>query len=280
MIDYADFPTQNAKRNMLIIGERINSTRKGVGEAIRRRDADAIVREAAMQKASGAHMLDVNCAMGGPSEMDDMRWVIETVQRATDGTPLCIDSPDPDVLASGLSVHKGRAIVNSISLERGRAESVLPAVASRKAGVIALTMDDNGLPQSVSERIEIAGRIIKVVDSYGISVEDLYIDPLVRPISSEPKQASEFLQAIREIKQMAPVKIICGLSNVSFGLPERSLLNAVFLAMALGAGLDAALIDPLNKRMKASVRAADALLGDDEFCMRYIASFREGELLL
>ncbi|MDP3790280.1 MAG: dihydropteroate synthase, partial [Candidatus Omnitrophota bacterium] len=249
--------------------------------ALESKDEAFIRREAALQKAAGASMLDVNCAFNTKDEAKDMEWLVDIVQKET-GLPLSIDSPDPGTVEAGLRCHKGKALVNSITLEKGRQDAILPLVKKYKAGIIVLTIDENGMPETAGERLEMAKRALDIVKTHGISSEDLYVDPLVRPISSEPGQALEVINAVKLIKSTSSgeIKLSCGLSNVSFGLPDRSMLNAVFLAMMLAAGLDAAILDPLNKKIDAILKTSSALLGDDEFCMEYIKSFRAGKLSL
>lgn len=261
------------------IGERINSSRASIARALEAKNEAFIRREAALQKAAGAHMLDVNCAFNAKDEIRDMEWLVDIVQRET-GLPLSIDSPNPEAVEAGLRRHKGKALINSITLEKGRYDAILPLVKKYKAGIIVLTIDEKGMPQTAVERLDMATRALDLVKGYGIPGEDLYVDPLVRPISSEPGQALEVINSARLIKSSSEIKLTCGLSNVSYGLPERSMLNAVFLAMMLAAGLDAAILDPLNNKIDAVLKTSAALLGDDEFCMEYIKSYRAGKVSL
>ena len=263
---------------MLIVGERINATRKSMGEALAKKDIRFIQNEAVKQVESGAAYIDVNC--GNPDheqEVRDMEWVVKAVQEAVK-VPLCIDSANPKALEKGLSVHKGKALVNSVTAEKDRMKEVLPIVKRFNAGIIALTNDETGMPRTCGERFDLARRILDESNRLGIKDEDVYFDPLVRPVSAEQDQPIEFLNALRSIKTLGNVHTICGLSNVSFGLPNRKVMNAVFMAMALSYGLNAAIIDPLDKLMMATIKAAEALLGYDEYCGKYIESARKGEL--
>lgn len=259
------------------IGERINSSRKTIARALEAKDETLIRGEAKLQEGAGVDMLDVNSAFNSKDEVADMEWLVKIVQEETN-LPLSIDSPDPEAIEAGLKIHKGKAVVNSTTLENKRAETILPLVKKYNTEVVILTMDEKGMPSNASERVAMAERALKLAEEHGIPAEDLYIDPLVRPISSEPKQALEVIESVKLIKSKYNLKIICGLSNVSFGLPDRSILNAVFLAMMLSAGLDAAILDPIDKKIKAVLKASDALLGKDEFCKEYIKSYRAGEL--
>lgn len=261
----------------LKIGERINSSRKTISRALESKDEAFIRKEAKLQKEAGAAMLDVNCAFNSKNEAADMEWLVRIVQEET-GLPLSIDSPNPKAIEAGLRKHKGRALINSITLEKERAGAILPLVKKYNAQVIVLPMDEGGMPSTAGERVKIVEKALALTREHGVSEEALYIDPLIRPISSEPRQAVEVIESVKLIKAKYDLKMTCGLSNVSFGLPERSILNAVFLAMLLSAGLDAAILDPTNKKVKAVLKASDALLGNDKFCKEYIKSYRAGEL--
>jgi len=259
------------------IGERINSSRKTIARALDAKDEAFIRKEAAIQKDAGASMLDVNCAFNSKDEVTDMGWAVEAVQRET-GLPLSIDSPNPEAIEAGLKIHKGRALVNSITLEGKKAGPILSLVKKYGAQVIILTMDEKGMPSNAKERLELVGRAMELAKQHGIPGDDIFIDPLVRAISSEPGQGSEVIESVRLIRSKYDLKTTCGLSNVSFGLPERSTLNSAFLAMMLSAGLDAAILDPTDKRIRAVLKASEALLGKDEYCRQYLKSFRSGLL--
>ena len=262
---------------MLVIGERINASRKTILQAIQERNIQFIQEEATKQVEAGAKMLDVNAGVRIQQEVDDIEWLVKTVQEKVD-IPLCIDSPNPKAIESGLKLHKGKALVNSITLQKDRLEGILPLVKKYNSLLVALTMSATGMPETANERFGICKDIIEAVKKEGIPVESLYIDPLVQPISTNIKNCLITLDTIRTIKNAFPVKIIIGLSNISFGLPNRRLINRTFLTMALDNGLDAALIDPLDKDMMSTLRACEALLGQDEYCLNYLAAFRENKL--
>lgn len=265
---------------MLIIGERINSTRKGIRDMIAGRAAGAILNEAVSQAKAGAHFIDVNCAVTSGDELKDIGWAIGVIQDGMPDVSLCIDSPDHLAIERALSAYKGTGsvIINSITAEEERCAKILPLALKYGTKLIALTMGGSGMPGTAVERAQIAGNILGRVRAAGFPEEDLYFDPLVRPISTEPGQAREFLDSIPLIKALGNAKTVCGLSNISFGLPNRSLINASFLAMAIERGLDAAIIDPLDGRLMSSLSASRALLGLDEYCGDYIKAFREGKL--
>lgn len=261
---------------MLIIGERINTSRPAVKKAVEARDKDFILSEVRRQLEAGASMIDVNCGTDLDKESEDMAWLIKTIQNNYD-IPLCIDTPSVKVLGEALKIHRGRAMVNSITAEKPRYEEALALVKKYDSLLIALTMDEKGMPETAQDRFEIATIIMEICQHCRISKERLYIDPLVRPISSEPKQAREFLEAIKLIKELG-LKTIAGLSNISFGLPKRSLLNRTFSAMAFSYGLDACIIDPLDNRLMATLKTSSALLGQDDYCKEYISAYRQAKL--
>ncbi len=263
---------------MLIIGEKINTTLKQAKEIVERKDAKALQELAKRQIDAGASMVDVNVGTRIKTETEDMKWAIKTIQEALD-VACCIDSPNPEVLKAGLEVHRGKALINSTTAEKKRLEDVLASIKNFDCKVVALTMDDEGIPEDAEKRYRIAAGLIERLNREGFALDDIYIDPLIRPISTNPDSGKAVLDAIGKISTSFPgVHIICGLSNISFGLPRRSLLNRVYLAMAMAKGLDAALVDPLDKDLMATIISARALLGEDEFCANYISSFREGKL--
>lgn len=263
---------------MLIIGERINTSRKDIRPAVENKDKEFIQREARLQIEAGAEVIDVNCGTRVKEEPEDLEWLVKTVQEVV-AAPLCIDSPNPLALERALSVHRGRAFINSITLEEERMGHILPLIKKNNARVIALTMDDKGMPSDSKTRVDIAGKLLKALEGEGMKREDIYFDPLVRPLGTDPEQGLMVLETIKTIMDKFPgAHTFCGLSNISFGLPLRSLLNQNFLTMAMVMGLDAVMIDPLDKRMMSSLRASLALLNKDEFALQYIKAFREGKL--
>lgn len=264
---------------MLIIGERINSTRTKIQEAIGKRNASLILKEAKSQLEASANFLDINCAMG-TDEIQDIDWAISVVQSEIKDVSICIDSPNYLAIERALKIYKakGALMINSITGEENRIRNILPLALKYNAKLIALTMDEKGMPDTASGRFEMAKKILERVKKEGFKEDDLYFDPLIRPISTESRQGKEFLDSIPMIKSLGNVKTICGLSNVSFGLPDRSLINSIFLSMAIQQGLDAAIIDPLDAKVFSSLKAADALLARDEYCADYIRAFREGRL--
>ncbi len=266
---------------MLIIGERINSTKEKIKEAIAAKNAAFIALTARAQVEAGADYIDVNCAVTSGSELQDMDWVLSVIQSEIKDACICIDSPSYLAIGAGLKAYhsKGRLMINSISGDEARIKSILPLAIEHDTKLIALTMDEKGMPNTSRERFEAAKKIYERVRKDGFNIENLYFDPLIRPIATEPDQAIEFLKSIPLIKSLDGAKTACGLSNVSFGLPDRRLINATFLSMAIREGLDAAILDPLDKSIISALRASEALLGKDEYCGGYIRAFREGKLI-
>jgi 5-methyltetrahydrofolate--homocysteine methyltransferase len=262
---------------MLIIGEKINTSLCGVEEAVKNRDKDFIQNLAKKQVNSGADVLDINVGTRIHSEVKDMKWMIGIVQEVVD-VPLCVDSPRPEAVKVGLAECKGKAMVNSITAEKKRMEELLPLLERFGCKIIALTMDDRGIPEDIERRYEIADTLIRALTKAGISLSDIYIDPLVRPVSTDSSSGLIVLKSIKKImSSFEHVHTICGLSNISFGLPARAVLNKSFLLLAISMGLDSAILDPLDREMMAMIRAGEVLLGKDEYCLKYLTSFREGK---
>lgn len=207
-----------------------------------------------------------------------MCWLVEVVQEAVE-KPLCLDTPNPVALAAALKVHRGKALVNSITAQKERHAPVLPLLKAYGCGVIVLCLGEGGVPDLPQERADLAGQLIALLTEAGIAPEDIYIDPLVHAVSTASEAGRVTLETIGEVKRRYPaVRTVCGISNVSFGLPARKRLNRVFLLLALQKGLDAALLDPTDPELKADLMAAEALLGKDEFCRNYLSAYRAGKL--
>lgn len=263
---------------MLIIGERINASRKTISQAISSLNEDLIKKEVRAQAVAGADYIEVNAGTFLSEEVNVLSWLIEVVQDVTD-LPLCIDSPDPKVIKSVLPLLKTPAIINSITLETTRLEGILPLVKDYEAKVIALCQSGDRLAETTDAKVEMADILVNEVTEAGISLEDLYIDPLVYPLSTNSGSALAALDAIHHImKQFPGVHTICGLSNISHGLPNRSLINRTFLAAAMARGLDSAIMDPTDKQIYGTLKAAHMIVGKDDFCMQFINDFREGKL--
>ena len=260
---------------MLIVGELINASRKTIAGFIESKDSAALQGVAKDQMEAGANYIDVNAGVFVDREVEYLRWLVETVQSAVE-SPCCIDSPDPKAIESALSVHKGAAMINSISLEKERYDRLLPVLAHTDLKVVALCMSDEGMPATADQRLRIADKLINGLVSAKIREENIYVDPLVQPIATNTNFGKEFLEAIRRIRhEFKGVHTMCGLSNISFGLPERKLLNQSFMVMAIANGLDGAIVNPLDKKMMAAITATEALIGRDDYCMNYIQAYRK-----
>jgi 5-methyltetrahydrofolate--homocysteine methyltransferase len=264
---------------MIIIGEKINSTRKSVKEAISRKDTTFLQKLARDQAEAGADYLDVNTGAFVEEETKLMEWLVQTVQEAVE-LPLALDSANPEALEAGLKVAtNGKPIINSITAEQTRFKKVLPLVLQYDAAVLALAMDDSGITKTVEERFMVARKLIEALCAEGVAPDNIFLDPLIQPVSVQNDFGLIALEVIRRVKQQFPeVKTTCGLSNVSFGLPGRVKLNRYFLIMAMAAGLDSAILDPLDYELMDAVKTAEALLGKDRFCKNYIKAFREAKL--
>jgi cobalamin-dependent methionine synthase I len=261
---------------MLIVGERINASRKSIAEAISSRNAPFIQNEAKVQAITGADYLDVNAGTFVGEEARHLQWIIETVQEVVD-LPLCIDSPDPSVIKAMIPLVKKTPMINSITLESSRLEGILPVVAGHKMKVIGLCQSGDAIADTAEAKVRLAGELVKKVKAAGIPLDDLYVDPLVYPLATNDRSGLATLDAIEKImKQFPGVHTICGLTNVSYGLPNRKLVNRTFLVAAIVRGLDSAILDPTDKQLFGSLKAALMVTGKDEFCMEYISAFREG----
>jgi 5-methyltetrahydrofolate--homocysteine methyltransferase len=261
---------------MLIIGERINSSRKSIAEAISSRNISFIQNEAKIQATAGANYLDVNAGTFVGEEAKHLKWIIEIVQEVVD-LPLCIDSPDPSVIKAMIPLVKKTPMINSITLEPFRLKEILPLVAGHKTKVIALCQSGDSIADTVEAKVRMAGQLVEKVRAAGIPLNDLYIDPLVYPLATNDRSALATLDAIEQItKQFSGVHTTCGLTNVSYGLPDRKLVNRTFLVTAIARGLDSAILDPTDNQLFGALKATLMITGKDEFCMEYIAGFREG----
>ncbi len=261
---------------MIIIGELINASRKAIKAAIEAGDAEAIQKVATDQAEAGADYIDVNAGIFVGKEPEYLKWLVETVQQATD-KPCAIDSPDPLAIEAAFDAHQGMPMINSISLEKDRYDKLMPIIAGTDMKVIALCMSDEGMPQTVDDRMKIADELVNRLIKNNVKLENIFVDPLVQPVSVDNTFGVEFINAIEKIVTTFPgIHTACGLSNISYGLPARKFMNQTFMTMAIAKGLDGAIINPLDKKMMANIIAAEALSGKDNFCMNYLKAFRAG----
>jgi len=262
---------------MLIIGELINTSRKAIKEAVGKKDANYIQQVAREQLEAGANYIDVNCGTMVNNEVEIMEWLVNTVQEAVEA-PLSIDSPDPKVIEAGLKLVKyGQPMINSISDEKERFNSLLPLVVKYNAKIVALCMDDTGMPETGEDRVRVAKSLYQKLTEAGVPEDNIYFDPLVKPISAVEKAGVEVLESIKYIKILYPnVHFTCGLSNVSYGLPNRKVLNRLFVVQTMTMGMDGYILNPNDKDMMGVIYASQALLGQDSYCMNYLAAHRKG----
>ncbi len=265
---------------MLIIAERINSSRKSIAEAIEARNSEFIQNEARSQAAAGAHYIDVNAGSMLGQEMECLGWLIDVVQDAVADVPLALDSPDAEAIRGCLPRTRKTPLINSISLEPGRLQSLLPLIVEHKTKVIALCQSPELVAETADDKVRLAEQLVEKATAAGVSLDDLYIDPLVYPIATNPLSALETLRAIERIMKLFPgVHTACGLTNVSYGLPHRKLVNRSFLVACISRGLDAAIIDPTDNQLYGALKAAMMIMGKDDFCTNFIAAHREGRLV-
>jgi cobalamin-dependent methionine synthase I len=265
---------------MLIVGESLNGTIPKVGEAISAKDVEFVRKLAVDQVEAGAQMLDVNAGVAGANEVENLVWLVGIVQD-TVSVPLLIDSANPRALEAALAMHKGRPMINSISAEKHKLDTVLPLVARHDCSVIALCLGDEGIPQTPEARLKLARIVLDRAQAAGLKLEDIYLDTLTLGMGTSDQAAKITLETLRLVRQELPgVRIMCIASNVSFGMPSRRLLNRTFATMAMAAamGVDAVMIDVRDKAMMASLMAAEALAGKDPYCKGYFRAFRAGKL--
>lgn len=259
------------------MGELINTSRSPIRKAVEERNSGYIKEVALRQVEAGAQYLDINCGTMVRDEEAVMAWLVEKVQEVCD-VPLCIDSPNPKALAVGLGMAaKGQPMINSITAEKKRVNEVLPLVRDYRAKVVALCIDDGGMPKNSSDRVNIAGTLVELLKAEGIPGGDIYIDPLIKPLSTNDMAGWEVIEAVRLMRDQYPdVHFICGLSNISFGLPQRKALNATFMVQAMVAGMDAFVLDPTDREMMGLYYTGRALLGKDRYCRNYLSAYRKG----
>jgi 5-methyltetrahydrofolate--homocysteine methyltransferase len=268
---------------MLVIGENINASNDQVAEAIAKRDEEFLVNLAKGQTLAGADFIDVNAGSGHGSLQEakaDIRWLVGIIQAAIE-QPLSIDSDSPEIIEAALEEYRGeRLIINSVTAEPTRLKSIGPLVAQQKAWVIALAMGTDGIPACVEERLNACERIMSNLTGLGIKAEQVLFDPLVLPIAVDTGQGLVTLKTIEEIKSRYPdARVVMGLSNISYGLPKRKLVNRAFLLMAAYAGLDAVIVDPLDSKAMSLIKVAGMLIGKDSSCRAYLRTHRKGDIV-
>ncbi len=261
---------------MLVIGELINGMYKAVGKAIQEKAEDVIQHLATDQVEAGANVLDVNTGPYSKNPKDDMKWLVESIQKVVD-VPLSIDSTKEDVIEEGLKLAKKKAIINSTSADEEKMGKVLPLVKKYNASIIGLTMDKKGVPNDKDKRVELGAIIASKCMEYGIDIEDLYVDPIILPVNVAQGQCGAVLESIKEIGIISdpPPKTLLGLSNVSQGTKLRSLVNRTFLVMAVANGLSGAIMDPLDKELMDAMITAELILNKNIYCDSFLDAYRK-----
>ena len=263
---------------MIIIGEKINGTIPAVKEAIEKRDAGFIADRAIKQAEAGAHFIDVCASTSPEQEVETLKWLMEVVQDATD-TPLCIDSPNPRAIEAVFKYANKPGLLNSISEEGDKCDVLLPLMQGNAWEVVGLTCDNNGIPDNLETKIKITISMVEKADKLGISPDRIHIDPCVMALSTQNSAMLDFAAEIRAIKALYPTIHVTGaISNISFGLPVRALLNKTAMAYAIEAGMDSAVMDPLNQAMMETILASYALMGQDKHCRKYSKAYRSGQI--
>jgi 5-methyltetrahydrofolate--homocysteine methyltransferase len=260
-------------RPTVLIGERINPTgKKKLAAALLAGDLEIVRQEALAQVQAGADILDVNVGVAGVDEVALLPQAVQAVMEIVD-VPLCLDSSDPKALEVALKVYQGKPLINSVNGEERSLEAVLPLAKEHGAAVIGLTMDDEGIPNDAARRVSIARKIVERAEALGIPCEDVLIDCLALTVGADCQAGLITIESIRKVKAELGVNITLGCSNISFGLPERDVLNSAFLAIAIAAGVTCPIVDVA--RARPTVLAADLALGRDKYAMRYIKAYRQ-----
>lgn len=259
-------------RPTVLIGERINPTgRKKLTEALKEGDLDIVRREAIEQAAAGADIIDCNVNAPGVNDVELLPEAVKVIQEAVEA-PVCIDSPNTDAIEAALKVYRGKPLINSVSGEEHSLRRVLPLVKEYGAAVIGLVQDDEGIPRNAEKRVVVAHKIIEAVEKDGIPSEDVVIDVLTFAIGAEANSGKDVLEAIRRIREELGVNMTMGASNISFGMPDRPVINSAWVSMVIAAGATALIVDAA--KVRASILATDLVLGRDRFARRYIENHR------
>lgn len=264
---------------MIIIGEKLNSTIPEIRIAVENGDRESIANLAIRQYQAGATFIDINAGMFAEEEADKLAWMATVLQDGAD-VQLCIDSPNPKAIRRALEVNRNpNVMVNSINGEQKRFSQILPLVREYDTSVIALCMGDSGIPETVEARLRIGEKLVEDLTKEGVAMDKIFLDPLVLPVSTGSQNGNIAIDTIRALRRSFPtLHIVCGLSNISFHLPARKRINQAFLVAAMSAGLDGAIMDPLDGQLMSMLYAGEALFGTDNNCKNYLKKFREGEV--
>ena len=262
---------------MIIIGEKINGSIPAVADAIARRDAEFIKARALAQEEAGATFIDCCASVPEEVELETLKWMIECIEEATD-LPIAVDSPSADILAEAYKFCSRPGLINSVSGEGDKIDKIFPIQAENKGWqVIALLSDDTGIPKNAADRLKVFDKIMAKAKEYGIAPSRIHIDPLVEMLCTSENGIETNIEVITTVREKYPaIHITAAVSNISFNLPVRKMINLGFTVLAMNAGLDSAILDPTNRDMMGVIFATEALLGLDDYCMEYIGAYREG----
>ena len=261
---------------MIIIGERINGMFTDIGKAIKDRNPAAVHEWAKKQEEAGARYLDINTGPASRNQAEDMKWLVESAQEASE-LPLALDSTNYDAIEAGLALCNKPALINSVPAEMPKMERVFEMAARYNAAVIGLAMNEQGIPKDAESRVALAMELVAMADAYGLHMEDLYVDPLVLPCNVGQDHGPEVFETLRQIKMLAdpPPRTVVGLSNISQGTKSRELINRTFAVMAMACGLDAAIADACDDELIEAVATARIVLNMDIYCDSYVDVFRK-----
>lgn len=263
---------------MIIIGEKINGTIPSVKRAIEEKDAEFIRSLATRQADAGADFIDVCASTSPDKEVETLKWLIDIVQNSVD-KPICIDSPNAHVIEQVFEFVQRPGLINSVSAEGDKCDVIFPLIKGTAWEVIALTCDNKGIPSDVETRINITKDLVEKAAQYDITPDRIHIDPLVMALSTDNESLLKFVDTLKAVKELFPsIKVTSGLSNISFGMPLRKVINQNFFTVAIYAGMDSAIMDPLNRDMMATLLATEALLGRDRHCRKYSNAYRKNKI--
>lgn len=261
---------------MIIIGEKINGSIPSVAKAIAEKDADFIRNLAKAQTEAGATYIDVCASVEDSIELETMKWLIDLVQEVTD-TPIAVDSPNVHTCVEAMKFCNKPGLFNSVSLEGDKIDVAFPAIADTKWEVVALLNDDTGISKTAEQRLNVFDRLMAKAKEYNIDPSRFHIDPIIEMLCTSEDGINMVADVIRTIKEKYPTIHVTGaVSNISFNLPARRIVNQAFTVLAMNAGMDSAILDPLNQDLMGLIFATEALMGEDEYCMEYISAYREG----
>ncbi len=260
---------------MIIIGEKINGFVPRTGQAIEEKDGDYIQMIAKQQSEAGADFLDC-CPATDVGALETMKWMVDLIEEVSD-TPICLDSPGADVLVESFGFVSRPGMINSVSIAGDKIEKIFPLIKGTDWKVVAMLDDEEGIPETAEGRVDCFKRLLGKMEEYDIKPDQVFIDPLVETLGTNEESLITFAKVCRDARELCPdIHITSGLSNISFGLPSRKSINMGFMVLAMQAGMDSAIVDPLNRDMMGLIYATDALLGNDEYCMEYLTAYREG----